>query len=449
MREVELAIIGGLLVDQSVMGQICNIVDPKMFRDSVIGKIYSEILKAYESGLNADLPYYVQEVCSTTALKSDVVMGVLHEAISQSISPKMVKSDAQALVKDYMTREFKKLLSDTRPDASNIESQIAETMDSLAKIKVSFGSKAKSLSSIAKKYKNDYFKPRNEKDVYDIGLPKVDEILGFIEGGDVFYIGARPAVGKSAFATQICAYLGKKNKKTLYFNLEMSDQQVYERFIVNESGIGLTRLKRATCFLNDEEQRFRKANEILESGETIDIINGSMTVSEIRAECINEKPDIVVIDYMQLIKPDGNYRGNRYAEVGAISHAIKAIAMELKIPVIVLAQLNRQSMERDTKEPTMAEFRESGDIEQDASQIILLWNMDENDKTKKGCKIEKNRQGRTGKVELFFNGDLMRFTEYEPGNTPKAQTGGMVPDGDGFFDIDLENIGDLPFEVGG
>lgn len=85
--------------------------------------------------------------------------------------------------------------------------------------------------------------------------------------------------------------------------------------------------------------------------------------------------------------------------------------MELNIPIIALSQLNRNSEIKETKEPTMAELREAGDIEQDASVIILLWNMTQDDYTKKGCKIEKNRQGQLGKQILHFDGDLMTFTE--------------------------------------
>ena len=121
--------------------------------------------------------------------------------------------------------------------------------------------------------------------------------------------------------------------------------------------------------------------------------------------------DIIIIDYLQLLKADTTYRGNRTSEVGEISRAIKSLAMELNIPIIALSQLNRASEGRETKEPSMSELREAGNIEQDASVIILMWNLDENDRSKKGCKVEKQRQGECGKVAMNFNGGLMRFEE--------------------------------------
>ena len=99
--------------------------------------------------------------------------------------------------------------------------------------------------------------------------------------------------------------------------------------------------------------------------------------------------------------------------MGAISKAIKALAMELNVPIIALSQLNRTSEMRETKEPTMGELREAGDIEQDASIIILLWNLDNEDKSRKGLKVDKNRQGELGKIVYRFDGNEMRFQETE------------------------------------
>ena len=134
-------------------------------------------------------------------------------------------------------------------------------------------------------------------------------------------------------------------------------------------------------------------------------------LSDIRAESRHMGYDLIIVDYLQLLRPDKTYGANRYAEVGAISKALKGLAMELNIPVIALSQLNRSSEGRDDKEPTMSELREAGDIEQDASVILLLWNLSRDNNKKKGLKTEKNRQGLTGKQVLEFDGDHMRFIE--------------------------------------
>ena len=140
------------------------------------------------------------------------------------------------------------------------------------------------------------------------------------------------------------------------------------------------------------------------------ISSGRKRVSAIRNECRHLDADLIIVDYLQLIDPDRKY-GNRASEVGEISKSLKGLAMELGVPIVVLSQLNRLSEARETKEPSMAELRESGDIEQDASVVLLLWNLSEDERNRKGLKIEKSRQGKTGKFELSFDGDAMIFRE--------------------------------------
>lgn len=189
---------------------------------------------------------------------------------------------------------------------------------------------------------------------------------------------------------------------------------------MNNSGVFVNRIRRAVRFLGDEKERFEMANKSLSKFQIL-ISSGTKTISQIRNECRHQELDCIVIDYLQLVKADVRYQ-SRASEVGAISKAIKALAMELNIPIIALSQLNRTSEMRDTKEPTMGELREAGDIEQDASIIILLWNLDSEDKTRKGLKVDKNRQGETGRIVYRFDGGKMRFCE----------TDEIISDSDGF-----------------
>jgi replicative DNA helicase len=112
-----------------------------------------------------------------------------------------------------------------------------------------------------------------------------------------------------------------------------------------------------------------------------------------------------------LLEADDIYKGDRYAEVSSISGDLKRLAMNMHIPIIALSQLNRGSERAAEKEPTMADLRETGNLEQDASVIVLLWNLDPENKELKGCKVEKNRQGLTGTVKMRFDGSQMRFEE--------------------------------------
>ena len=406
----EQSIIGSLLTNQESIADVYSILEPQMFTDELFGKVYHEYQKAYDNHYELSFSDIEQKLRSDS-FPSEIIVEQLKACISSTLTSVFIKQDADVIVNDYKAYRLDKFLNTIKVSPTNLKEQIRALQEELEVLQDKRQEKSKTLAEITKENKDNYFKERDVKPLH-LGFDKLDGLLGGLEGGDMIVIGARPAVGKSALVTQITINLAKQGNRIGFYNLEMQNKQVYERFVVSESGIGLTRLRRAIKFLGDEEERFNKANETLEKAENIVITSGgAKSVSDIRSESKHMDYDIIIIDYMQLLKAKTTYRGNRAAEVGEISRSIKNLAMELNIPIIALSQLNRVSEMKDTKEPTMAELREAGNIEQDASVIILLWNLNADDKTKKGCKVEKNRQGESGKVVLRFDGNLMRFTE--------------------------------------
>lgn len=401
-------VVGSLLMDGEAIDRIAAFLEPEMFTSELLGRVYLEYLRGYENGYPVNLVTVRERLCGDKMPES-VVAESLKECVSVTVTSAQIKSYAEAVRDDYKAAQVGKLLSGTRVTAAGVNEQIGQLLTELEALRDDKAAKAKTLAQIAAEYQNNYF--CEHPDGLKVGLPNLDDMIGGLEGGDIIVIGARPAVGKSALVTQITTNLAEQGKKIGFYNLEISDKQMYERFVASQSGLGLTRIRRAVKFLGDEEKRFKMANNALAERSNIVISTGAKTVSEIRSESRHMGFDVIVIDYLQLIRSDTFYRGNRVAEVGAISKAIKALAMELNIPIILLSQLNRASEGRETREPSMSELRESGDIEQDASVIILLWNMSEEDRSKKGCKVEKNRQGETGKMELRFDGDKMRFKD--------------------------------------
>lgn len=406
----EKSVIGSLLIDKNCMSEIYGILEPQMFTSELLGKVYHEYQRAYDRGYDLTLPMIEQKLRSDN-FPSDLIMTELKDCLADVITSAEAKPNAMVVQSDYKARRLDEMLSTIKVTPNNFKEQIRAISSEIEVLQSGTHTTSCTLSEIASQNMGNYFKEKDVKPL-QIGFSKLDDLLGGLEGGDMIVVGARPAVGKSAFVTQITSNLAKQGKRIGFYNLEMQAKQVYERFVVNESGIGLTRLRRAIKFLGDEKERFDKANEILAKADNIVITSaGAKSVGDIKAESKHMDYDIIIIDYLQLLKADNTYRGNRTAEVGEISRSIKNLAMELNIPIIALSQLNRASMGRDDKEPTMAELREAGNIEQDASVIMLLWNLDEDDKSRKGCKIEKNRQGECGKIVMKFNGDTMRFEE--------------------------------------
>ena len=406
----ERAVIGSLLMDKDCMSQIYGMLEADMFTSELLGRVFREYQRAYDRGYDLTLPLIEQRLRSDN-FPSDLVMTELKDCLSGAITSVTVKQDACVVLNDYKARRLDLLLNSVKVSPNNLNEQIGAILSELEALQTGKKVESKTLADIVAENKDNYFKDKKVAPI-NLGFARLDDMLGGLEGGDMIVVGARPAVGKSAFVTQITSNLAKQGKRVGFYNLEMQNKQMYERFVVSESGIPLTRLRRAVRFLGDEKERFDKANETLAKADNIVITStGAKSVSEIRAESKHMDYDIIIIDYMQLLKADTTYRGNRTSEVGEISRAIKSLAMELNIPIIALSQLNRASEGRETREPSMSELREAGNIEQDASVIILMWNLDENDRSKKGCKVEKQRQGECGKVAMNFNGALMRFEE--------------------------------------
>lgn len=404
----EKSVIGALLLEEESISEIYNIVNHEMFENELFGKVYLEFQRAYDMMYKLTLPMIVQKI-EDELFTSEVIVKEMRSCLNEVYTTSHIRENANVILNSYKARRLKEIIKTIKVSPNDIKTQICSLQKELEALQENKEYGIKTLADITKEYKEKYFKEKENSLLY-LGFEKIDEFLGGLEGGDVIVIGARPAVGKSALVTQIASNIAKKGKKIGFYNLEMQNKQIYERFLASESGIGITRLRSAVSFLGDENGKFEKANnELMKADNIVVISSGGKSANEIKSESKHMNYDVIMIDYLQLLKADTTYKGNRAAEVGEISRGVKNLAMELNIPVIALSQLNRVSESRTGKEPTMAELREAGNIEQDASVIILLWNIDEGNK--KGCKIAKNRQGQCGKVVLKFDGNLMKFEE--------------------------------------
>lgn len=402
----EQALIGALMMEPRAIKD-CGSIRPDMFVDALLGRIYLEFLRAHDFGYQANL---VTLAANIADVSQSELLSKLKECSDSSVTSIAAGEYAEVIKNAYKARTATQIINAVQFHPSAVEKQIGETVNALEALQEDDRPKAKSLSEIVDEMAPGCFVDR-ERDFLYTGFTRLDECLGGLEGGDIIVIGARPAVGKSAFVTQILTNMGIQGKRVLLYNLEMTNKQMYERLVSRQSGIMMNRIRQGKAFLGDEKERFQKANTELKRLD-VWISSGVKSVGEIRRECQHMGADCIIIDYLQLIKTERHY-ANRVSEVGDISKAIKSLAMELNRPIIVLSQLNRASEGRQTKEPTMSELRESGDIEQDASVVMLLWNLSEENERYKGVKVEKNRQGKTAKFQMEFVGEEMSFKEAE------------------------------------
>ena len=255
------------------------------------------------------------------------------------------------------------------------------------------------------------------------GFPDLDEMTTGFHGGEMIVIAARPAMGKTSFAMNIVEHVAMVDKNAVaVFSLEMSSEQLVQRLLCSLAKIDMKKMRGGFLGKADFHKITHYASQLRDAPIFIDDTPG-ISINELQAKArrLKQQHDIkmIMIDYLQLLKsPDTGKRDGREKEVSEISGGLKGIAKELNIPVIVLAQLNRNPDARTGGTPKMSDLRESGSIEQDADLVSLLMrdlyyaeSEEERDEKEGIAKliIAKQRNGPTGEVPLTFNASSMRF----------------------------------------
>lgn len=260
---------------------------------------------------------------------------------------------------------------------------------------------------------------RPEEGIVPIGLVDVDRASnGGLRPGHLMVIAARPAMGKSLVATVIANQVARRGVGTYMASLEMDAAEVVDRVVADVAGVELSRLTERRL---DERDWDRVAAAQGRTAEWPFVIDDrpDLTVAAIRGRArdvsrrMNGGLRIVIVDYLQLVNP-ADTRVARHEQVGAISRGLKLMARELGVTVIALAQLNRGPVTRADKRPVMSDLRESGAIEADADEVVLLHRDDDKSPGVLEWIIEKNRTGKTGTVKLSWLPQYARVASLMP-----------------------------------
>ncbi len=266
------------------------------------------------------------------------------------------------------------------------------------------------------------------------GYPRLDKMINGLKSGELFVIAARPSMGKTSFMLNILEHLALDVKKpVLAFSCEMPSVQLVERLLYARSGVSKQQLlSKGGSFSKEEMKRLKYAITEMRASKLVIDDTAGISISELRAKArrvMRDYPDLccIGIDYLQLMRSHTKQAQNsREREIAEISGGLKALAKELRLPIIVLAQLNRGPENRPGKNkgvPMMSDLRESGAIEQDADMIGLLYRSayyaeDDEERREIGSDanlaLAKNRNGPTGDVPLTFHAELMRFVPRIP-----------------------------------
>ncbi len=252
------------------------------------------------------------------------------------------------------------------------------------------------------------------------GFTDMDNLLSGFQPSDLVIMAARPSMGKTALALNLAQNAAKRGFGVGVVSLEMSKEQLVERMFCSLLQVDSWKLR--TGKLTDED--FARIGGVMDELNSmkifIDDTSGS-SIAELRAKArrlqMEHGLDMLIVDYLQLMSMGGN-NANRVQEISEISRALKHLARELHIPIVVLSQLSRAVESRPVKIPQLSDLRESGAIEQDADVVMMLYREDyyEEDSQRKGMLdvyVKKHRNGPTGKIELMFKKEQMRFMTVE------------------------------------
>ena len=247
------------------------------------------------------------------------------------------------------------------------------------------------------------------------GINNLDKVLGGMHNSDLMIVGARPGVGKTAFGLSALLHLASQGKRVGFVSTEMSAIQVMSRVTAAQTGISGHKIRDANLEETDWALMTAATNKVANLNFRIND-KPNVTIVDVALQCkawaIESGVDFIVIDYLTRVKP-AKSSGNQTLDVGEVVTGCKNIARQLNIPVMVLAQLNRNVANRNDPRPRMADLRDSGIIEQEADQILLLYRDDDDDLAPAEIIVDKNRHGECATVRCRYIPQIMKWTNLQ------------------------------------
>lgn len=429
--EAEQAILGGLLLESAAIDSVEDQIAEDDFYKPAHQRIFAAIKELHHKNEKADLLTVTNLLQSRQEIEAVGGTAYLATLLEKTISAANIQSYSKIVREKSLLRRLIGTSSHIIERAYSGEYQDIESFVDMAEaeiFKVAENKQSQGLmgawdiveSSI--KRIEELYKRKEDITGLSTGFTGIDRLTSGLHPGELTIIAARPSMGKTAFSLNIASHIGLRLKKTVaYFSLEMGQDSVMTRILAGEAKVGMSELRSGRIKDESWPRLIAAAGEISEAPLFIDDTAG-ISPFEIRARCRRLKArhglDVIMIDYLQMMSLKQKIE-SREREVAEISKTLKAIAKELQIPVVALAQLNRGVDSRADRRPMMSDLRESGSIEQDADVIMMLYRddyYDKDDPEKAGAAeviIGKNRNGPTDNVKMRFDAKTNRFRDAE------------------------------------
>ena len=412
--EAEKAVIGACLAENSSMELVADYLKPADFYNEQHRTIYGAMLDLWREGAPASeraVTDYLRERgelrLAGGAAGISFIAGELPDVSNVEYYAKEVK-DASTTRAIQGLGVFLKNVESSPQDALSaaLRRVIDISADSLRSVPEQIGDHTARVYRRAIQLHN---KEIEDKSIMS-GFPRLDAITGGFKASDMIVIAARPSVGKSALGIDLCKSVASRGERVLFISLEMSSQQIATRMMAAESGVPYSRIQAGYLMQKDPELLAEANKKFINLPLVVDD-RSSQTITDIQVKARREMArgglSMVVVDYLQIAAKDST----DFAQVTRVSNGLKAMAKDLSIPVVALAQLNRGVELRDSREPVLSDLKQSGAIEQDADVVILLWYRHLARMNELELKVAKQRNGPLGRVTLDFNKDTQTFTE--------------------------------------
>ena len=380
-QQAEQSVIGGLLLDNRKFSEVAAIIN----RDDFYSMSHALIFDGMESLAMANKPIDVTTLCgeleASNILETVGGLPYIAEIANNTPTAYNIKAYAEIVRERSVLRQLIRITNNVANNAYDTQGRDSESIielayDSLRTIKLKGDSDMPTLQDALLSAFNQ-LERRFNNDGALTGLPTgftvLDESTNGLQKGELYIIAGRPASGKSTIALNIAIHVAMQNKVVPFFSLEMPRERIIDKCWSSVGGVYYEAIK--TGKLSDTDwSMVSHANAMIQSSGLIIDDKGDQTIQSIVLKCkrlhAKRKIDLIVIDYLQLVRVHG---ANRLDEVSEVSRQLKALAKDLECPVIALAQLNRGVESRSDKRPKLADLRESGQIEQDADFILFLY----------------------------------------------------------------------------
>ncbi len=428
--EAEQAVLGAIFLEPTALTLASEILLPEDFYRSSHQKIFNVMLNLNDQGKAVDLITVTEDLAATKMLEDTGGVGYLSELAASVPTAANIEYYAKIVEEKSLLRRLIRTATGIAQDGYNREDEVTTLLGEAEKsiLEVAQRKNAGAFHNIkdvlVRTYDNIELLNNRKGDVTGIatGFSELDRMTAGFQRNDLIIVGARPSVGKTAFALNIAQNVATKTGENVaIFSLEMGAEQLVMRMLCAEGNINAQNLRTGALTDEDWGKLTMAMGSLSNAGIFIDDTPG-VRIGEIRSKCRRLKQEhglgMVLIDYLQLIQGDGRSGENRQQEVSEISRTLKQLARELEVPVIALSQLSRGVEQRQDKRPMMSDIRESGSIEQDADIVAFLYRDDYYDKETENKNIieiiiAKQRNGPVGTVQLAFVKEYNKFVNLE------------------------------------